>query len=106
MEKEGQQKIQHVVDESHIVLPNTNPKGKDIVREQTQKLQANWDALLSGVTESCSLMQNTISQWQVMDDMSNKLEKWLTETKQSLENCVPLLATLPEKRNRLDKIKV
>ena len=106
MEKDVFLQIQNVLDNSHAVLPHTNSRGKDVIKEQIQALQVNWDILVTNITSTCAELQHVFSQSQTIEQISTKLNKWLGESETSMKNYEELLSTLPEKSTQLDKIKV
>lgn len=103
---EGYGKLQQVIDQAHLVLPNTSAVGKDTINEDLASLRQNWDDLTNRLNTGKTQLEMATSQWGFHEESISQLGKWLTET----ENCVKVestqQATLPEKRSQLERIKV
>ncbi len=51
-------------------------------------------------------LENASAQWELYDDATGKLSKWMSDTDAGLKLEAALQNTLPEKRAQLDRIKV
>ena len=106
VEKDGAQKLQCVSDSCHLVLPNTSPKGKDHLREQTQKLRNDYEALFNKMHITKAELIDTLSQWQAVYESTAKLQTWLKNTEKSVEDLTCTMPTLLEKKEQVSRIKV
>ena len=103
---EGYHKLQQVLDQAHLVLPNTSTPGKDTISEDLAKLRHHWDDLTGRLTTSKTQMETATSQWDLYEDSEGHLSKWVAETESGLKLETGLQATLPEKRAQLERVKV
>ena len=51
-------------------------------------------------------LENAAAQWELYDDATEKLSKWIKETEQAVKVEAALQSSLPEKRAQLDRVKV
>ncbi len=103
---EGHQKLQTMVDASQQILPNTAPHGKDTIREDVQRLQKAWDDLIGQMNDCRCQLEGASAQWEVYEDSTGRLTKWLQEMETTLQMETSLQSTLPEKRSQSERLKV
>lgn len=103
---EGYQKLQHTVDSAQQVLPNTSSQGKEVIREDLARLEKTWDDLQSTMNDGKSAMDTALAQWEVYEDSTDKLTKWLQSTENSVKAEMSLQDTLQEKRAQHERVKV
>ena len=51
-------------------------------------------------------LENASAQWELYDEATEKLSKWIKETDQTVKIEAGLQSSLPEKRAQLDRVKV
>ena len=51
-------------------------------------------------------LENASSQWELYDEATEKLSKWIKETDEAMKIEAGLQSSLPEKRAQLDRVKV
>lgn len=103
---EGYHKLQHTLDQAHLVLPNTSTPGKDTISEDLAKLRHAWDDLTARLTTGKTQLETATSQWELYEDSMDQLSKWVSETESAAKMEAMLQATLPEKRAQLERVKV
>ena len=103
---EGFHKLQQTVDCAHLVQPNSSATGKDKISEDIQKLRQTWDGLVSQMNESNNNLETAVSQWDLYDDTTTHLSKWLSDLQNNIKLEGGLQASLPEKRTQLERTKV
>lgn len=103
---EGFHCLQQVIDSAHLVLPNTSPAGKDIIRDDLHGLKQDWDDMIAVMNDAKTHLEGAVLQWDHHDDSVMSLGKWLTELEESLQREGTLQATLAEKRAQLERVKV
>lgn len=106
MRDEGFQRLQSVIDHSQMVIPNTAPLGKDDIRSNLHRLQRSWDDIIAQMNDGKSRLEAAAAQWELYDDTTEKLAKWLRETDNIVKLESGLQSSLPEKRAQLERVKV
>ena len=106
MRDEGYQRLQSAIDHSQVLIPNTAPMGKDEVRASLHRLQQGWEDILNQLTSSKTTLEAALGRWELYDDTSSQLAKWLQETENAVKVEAGLRSSLPEKRAQHDRIKV
>ena len=106
MRDEGYQKLQTVIDQSQLILPNTGPLGKEEIRNEVHQLQRTWDDIMVEMTGGKSQLEAAAAQWELYDDTTERLVRWLRETENITKVEFSFQSSLPEKRAQLDRIKV
>jgi nesprin-1 len=104
--EEGYGKVQQVVDQAHLVLPNTSAPGKESINEELCALRQNWDELTARLNTGKTQLEMATSQWTLYEESCASLSKWLTEAENTVKQEAGQQASLPEKRAQLDKAKV
>ena len=51
LREEGQPKVQEVISQSEVVLPNTAPHGKDLIARDIEALQIDWSTFLQQLVQ-------------------------------------------------------
>ena len=51
-------------------------------------------------------LENASAQWELYDEATEKLSKWIKETDQAVKIEAGLQSSLPEKRAQLDRVRV
>ena len=103
---DGFGKLQQVIDQAHLVLPNTSAPGKETINGELSALHQNWDDLTSKLNSGKTQLELATSQWTLYEESCASLSKWLSEVETSMKQEIGQQASLPEKRSQLDKIKV
>lgn len=103
---DGYGKLQQVIDQAHLVLPNTSAPGKENINEELSDLRQRWDDLTSRLNTGKTQLELATSQWTLYDESSAQLNKWLSEAETSAKQEAGQQASLPDKRSQLEKVKV
>ena len=61
---------------------------------------------MAELNNSKATLEGVVIQWEVYEDATERLEKWLTTAELSVHTDEGLQATLPEKRAQVDRVKV
>ena len=106
MRDDGFRHLQTAADNLQIVIPNTSPAGREVMRRHLQDCQHNWDNSTGKLVDVKSRMEGCLAQIALYDEGIIHLEKWLQDMEQSLKDEQQLHATIPEKKAQLERTKV
>ena len=95
-----------MIDTSNLVTPNTSASGKDVISEDVLKLKQAWDDIIRQLKEGRERLDEAVRQWELYEEAVKMLSKWLTDTENTVKLEMGLQATLSEKRNQAEKMKV
>ena len=88
------------------VLPNTNSKGCQSIRDQLDQFKTEYEKLKSSILEAKIALETTISNWMGFDRSFEQLNLWVKETEMRVKSDSDLKADLAEKKAQLEKFKV
>ncbi|KAG1668684.1 Nesprin-1 [Nymphon striatum] len=77
--EEGQPLLHNVIADSEKTLRSTNNAGKEIVKKELQELQADWDSLVSKLSEAKVQLETSLLKWTDYKSSFTRLEEWLSE---------------------------
>ncbi|XP_041353316.1 nesprin-1-like isoform X4 [Gigantopelta aegis] len=105
MKEEGQVLIHTANTWGEKTMMNSSVTGREMIREELQQLQTDWDELVSEVTDTKVLLESCLLQWTEFSDSHSNVQKWLKEMEKKLRETSPK-ADLSEKKGELQRIKV
>lgn len=77
-----------------------------MVRQETETAKAEYENLLTDVSQGKRNLESTLSQWGDFDRSYEHFLSWLTEVENKLKSDPDLRVDLPEKRSSLERYKV
>jgi len=80
--------------------------GRDVIRQQTSALQLEWDQLFRQVTASQRQLEVSLVEWTSYTDCVRQVKAWLTKMRKMVNDELPLVGTLEEKKVQLQTFKV
>ncbi|KAJ8309206.1 hypothetical protein KUTeg_014080 [Tegillarca granosa] len=108
--------LQAAMDQGHIylrallecsdkTLPSTNKRGCQVIRQETENAKADYENMLTNVSQAKRGLESALSQWSDFDRSFDQFNSWLLETESKLKKDPDFRADLPEKRSSLEKFK-
>ena len=80
--------------------------GRDVIRQQIDALQLEWDTLFTKITASQRQLDVSLVEWTSYADCVSQVEAWLTKMRTMVSEELPLVGTLDEKKTQLQAFKV
>lgn len=103
---DGQYKLQIAMDSLQMILPHTAVTGRQTLHKNLQTLQTEYDDLSTLMCNTCSILEECLSQWMLYDNELEQMQLWLTESENHIEKESKLQTTLQEKKLSLERVMV
>ncbi|XP_076442566.1 muscle-specific protein 300 kDa-like isoform X3 [Babylonia areolata] len=104
MKEEGQALLHKANTWGEKTMASTAAEGREIIRQELQQLQADWEQMLSHVTDSKVMLESCLLQWTDFSASHDQVVRWLKDMEKRLrEN--HLKADLAEKKAELQRCK-
>lgn len=87
-------------------MPNTNPRGSQLIKQETEAAKQEYEDLLTDVSQTKRNLESALSQWGEFDRLHYQFHAWLTDVESKLKSDPEYRVDLPEKRSNLEKYKV
>ena len=105
MKEEGQLLIHTAQSWGEKTMNNTSVDGREMIRQELQQLQQEWDTLIGEVTDTKVMLESCLLQWTDFNDSYEQIQKRLREMEKRLRGTDPKV-DLSEKKAELQRIKV
>ena len=102
---EGQTLIHSTQTWGDKVMANTSLEGRDLIRQELQALQREWDVFVSSISDTRIALETCLLQWSDYDGSYEQIHKWLKDMEKKLTDIEPR-SDLGEKKAQLQKVKV
>lgn len=103
---QGELMLEHLINTSEIVLPNTSDSGRDLIQREILHIQKEFSDFFSDIQLQKDNLEGTIQLWRIFKDEYERLSEWLQQidilTKNHKLNLCP---TLSEKQKQLLNMK-
>ncbi|KAL3874932.1 hypothetical protein ACJMK2_037884 [Sinanodonta woodiana] len=104
LKEEGQLLIHTAQTWGEKTMNNTSVEGREMIRQELQQLQQEWDALIGETTDTKVMLESCLLQWTDFSDSYEQIQKWLRDTEKRLKISDPKV-DLSEKKAELQRIK-
>ncbi|CAL1544282.1 unnamed protein product [Lymnaea stagnalis] len=104
LKEEGQIFLHTAVTWGEKSMANTSVEGREIIRNELDQLQADWDLLISKVTDTKVLLESCLVQWSDYNVTHEQVLRWLKDMEKRLRDITPK-ADLGEKKAELQRVK-
>lgn len=103
---QGHDHLRQMLECSEKTLPNTNPRGCQVIRHECETAKAEYENLLTDMSQAKRGLESALSQWGDFDRSHEQFHVWLMAMEAKVNADPGLKADLPEKRSALEKYKV
>ena len=86
-----------LITQGENLYPQTNPDGREIIRQQLRTLKNDWDMYSDDLVALTQKVDQCVQQFSEFSDSQEQLSKWLKEVEKSIQSHTELRSTLPEK---------
>ncbi|KAK7104412.1 hypothetical protein V1264_019133 [Littorina saxatilis] len=104
MKEEGQVLIHTANTWGEKTMTNTAAEGREVIRQELQALQADWEQMLSHVTDTKVMLESCLLQWTDFSASHDQVVRWLKDMEKRLRE-THLKADLSEKKAELQRCK-
>nr|KAG5692778.1 hypothetical protein BaRGS_009394 [Batillaria attramentaria] len=104
MKEEGQVLIHTANTWGEKTMTNTSAEGREVIRQELQQLQADWEQMLSHVTDTKVMLESCLLQWTDFSASHDQVVRWLKDMEKRLRE-THLKADLGEKKAELQRCK-
>ncbi|XP_025103982.1 nesprin-1-like isoform X4 [Pomacea canaliculata] len=104
MKEEGQVLIHTANTWGEKTMTNTSSEGREVIREELQMLQTDWEQMLSQVTDTKVMLESCLLQWTDFSASHDQIIRWLKDMEKRLRE-THLKADLSEKKAELQRCK-
>ncbi|RUS81756.1 hypothetical protein EGW08_010510, partial [Elysia chlorotica] len=104
IKEEGQILLHAAITWGEKTQASTSVEGREVIREELQKLQADWDLMLSQVTDTKVMLESCLLQWSDYSASHDQVLRWLKDMEKRLRDTQPK-ADLSEKKAELQRVK-
>ncbi|XP_076463745.1 nesprin-1-like isoform X2 [Babylonia areolata] len=101
----GHSLLRSLLDSAEKTLPSTNPKGCQVIRQETESAKTDYENILTELSQVKRNLEAALSHWDDYDRLYQQLVDWVTDTERRLASDPELKSDLPEKRSCLEKYK-
>ncbi|XP_031632357.1 nesprin-1 isoform X5 [Contarinia nasturtii] len=98
--------FEDIIDRGEKLYVNTNPEGRELIRQQLRSLRAEWDKFSDDLNASTQKIENCLLQFTDFAQGQEQLTRWLKDVEQAMQNHTELKTTLQEKRAQLQNHKL
>lgn len=98
--------FEDIVDRGEKLYVNTNPEGRELIRQQLRSLRADWDQFSDDLNTSTHKVEQCLLQFTDFAAGQEQLTKWLKDVEQAMQNHTELKSTLQEKKAQLQNHKL
>lgn len=103
---QGHNLLRTLLECSERTLPNTSPRGCQIIKQETERAKTQYENLLTDVSQAKRGLESALSQWGDFDRSYDHLLGWIMDLETKLKSDPEARVDLPEKRSSLEKFKV
>jgi len=104
--EQGHDRLRQMLECSEKTLPNTNQRGCQVVRHQCETAKAEYENMLTDMSQAKRGLESALSQWGDFDRSYEQFHVWLTAMEAKVNSEPGVKSDLPEKRSSLEKYKV
>ncbi|KAL8590280.1 hypothetical protein ACOMHN_006396 [Nucella lapillus] len=104
MKEEGQVLIHTTNTWGEKTMTNTAAEGREVIRQELQQLQTDWEHMLSHVTDTKVMLESCVMQWTDFSASHNQVTRWLKDMEKRLRD-THFKADLSEKKAELQRCK-
>lgn len=98
--------FEDIVDRGEKLYVNTNPEGREIIRQQLRTLRSDWDKFSDDLNAISQQIEHCLLQFSDFTAGQEQLTKWLKDVEKAMQNHTELKTTLQEKRAQLQNHKL
>lgn len=98
--------FEDIIDRGEKLYGNTNPEGREIVRQQLRTLRSEWDKFTDDLNSIMQQVEHCLLQFSDFNAGQEQLTKWLKDVEKAMHNHTELKTTLQEKRAQLQNHKL
>lgn len=102
---EGHHLLQVLQDAFSKAINNTPADKQDSLRESMTTLRESWDQLKMDLNSITAQLKASLSRWEDFNDSKARLEKWITDTEESLKHKTDTKGELGEMKTLLERFK-
>lgn len=101
---EDEPRIQQIRKFGERVIPGTLESGQVNIRSQIDSSQQEWEGLVSLINSTIEALETKLQQWEEYENSKERCLTWIRDTDMKL-HAADLKATLPEKKEQLEKLR-
>lgn len=98
--------MKSLLDSAEKTLPNTSPRGAQVVKQETDAMQKEYEALLTSLSVGKQNLEGALSSWGDYDQSYEQIHDWISDLESKLQPDPELNADLSAKKSNLEKYKV
>lgn len=98
--------FEDVIDRGEKLYVNTNPEGRELIRQQLRSLTAAWNKFSDDLNAATQKVEQCLLQFTDFAAGQEQLTKWLKDVEQAMQSHTELKSTLQEKRAQLHNHKL
>lgn len=98
--------FEDIVDRGEKLYVNTNPEGRELIRQQLRSMRADWDQFSDDLNTTTQKVEQCLFQFTDFAAGQEQLTKWLKDVEQAMQNHTELKSTLQEKKAQLQNHKL
>lgn len=104
---QGEMLLEPLRSRGEVALASTSPAGQETIRSEIRALQESFTTLFKEIQQQKDALEATIVQWREYKEEYERLSDWLQQIDILVKaNKTALLATIPEKRKKVQEVKV
>ncbi|XP_075225316.1 muscle-specific protein 300 kDa isoform X2 [Lycorma delicatula] len=81
----GEKLVENALKTSLVVLETTGQEGQEILRQESQQLKSDWEALKQLVKETQSVLAKCLAAWNDFTNVKDKTKAWLDDFQKKVE---------------------
>lgn len=98
--------FEDLIDRGEKLYVNTNPEGRELIRQQLRTLRTDWDRFSDDLNSASQKIEQCLLQFSDFAAGQEQLTKWLKDVEKAMQNHTELKTTLQEKRAQLQNHKL
>lgn len=98
--------FEDIIDRGEKLYGNTNPEGREMIRQQLRALRSDWDKFTDDLNGIMQQVEHCLLQFSDFNAGQEQLTKWLKDVEKAMQNHTELKTTLQEKRAQLQNHKL
>lgn len=98
--------FEDIIDRGEKLYVNTNPEGRELIRQQLRGLRGEWDKFSDDLNAATQKVEQCLLQFTDFAAGQEQLTRWLKDVEQAMQNHTELKTTLQEKRAQFQNHKL
>lgn len=102
----GQELLNKTIDKGESLYPNVTPDNRETIRNDLRQLRDGFEKLCDQISELNKSVESALIQRSTFEENFTQINSWVTDSRQKIAKQDDLCATLPEKKQMLQTLKI